>query len=141
MGMSLLIIEFFLPMEKVPTATHQQTKVTCKDGKPIHYEPNNLKKARADYLALLSRYVPDKPLDGPLQLTTKFLFAYPKSWPKSKRTTTWKDTKPDNGNANKLLEDVMEELGFYKNDSQIASLIIQHFWSEPSGIYIKLDKL
>lgn len=135
------MIEFFIPMEKVPTATHQQTKVTCIDGKPNHYEPPALKRARADYMALLSKHIPEKPLDGPLQLTTKYCFAYPKSWSRTKRIPTWKDTKPDNGNANKLLEDCMEELGFYVNDSRIASLIVQHFWSEPSGIYIKLEEL
>ena len=37
------MIEFFLPMEKIPTTTHQQKKVNVRNGKPIFYEPEELK--------------------------------------------------------------------------------------------------
>ena len=40
------MIEFFLPMEKIPTTTHQQKKVNVRNGKPIFYEPEELKNAR-----------------------------------------------------------------------------------------------
>lgn len=33
------MIEFFLPMEKIPTTTHQQKKVNVRNGKPVFYEP------------------------------------------------------------------------------------------------------
>ena len=32
-----MVIEFFLPMKKIPTTTHQQKKVTARFGKPIFY--------------------------------------------------------------------------------------------------------
>lgn len=42
--------EFFMPM-KPPTATHQEKKVTIVNGKPVFYEPDDLKAARAKLTA------------------------------------------------------------------------------------------
>ncbi len=44
-------------------------------------------------------------------------------------------------NLNKALKDIMEDLGFYVNDSRVASEIIEKFWAEIPGIYIRLEKL
>ena len=38
-------IEFFLPMQRIPTTTHQQKKVNVRFGKPILYEPEDLNNA------------------------------------------------------------------------------------------------
>ncbi len=37
---------FFVPMKKIPRTTHQQKQVHVVHGKPIFYEPNDLKLAR-----------------------------------------------------------------------------------------------
>ena len=52
------MIEFFLPMQKIPTTTHQQKKVNVRFGKPIFYEPEDLKNARAKFESLLAQHVP-----------------------------------------------------------------------------------
>ena len=52
------MIEFFLPMQKIPTTTHQQKKVNVQFGKPIFYEPEDLKNARAKFESLLAQHVP-----------------------------------------------------------------------------------
>src|SRR5699024_6103295 len=112
--------------------------VTCRNGKPVFYESNDLKAARSKFLGHLSRHVPAIKFKGPIRLTAKWLFPITGN----RKNGEYKDTRPDNGNSNKLLEDCMEELGFFeRGDQQIASLIIEHFWADTPGIYIKIEKV
>lgn len=133
------MIKFFMPMIP-PTTTHQQKQVTVRNGRPIFYEPNDLKAARSKLMGHLGKHAPKEKMEGPVRLIVKWLFPIPKSR-KDIQNGQYKDTSPDNGNANKLLEDCMEDLGFYKNDAQIASLIVEHFWADTPGIYIELIEL
>lgn len=130
-------IEFFLPMKKIPTTTHQQKKVNIRNGKPIFYEPEKLKEARNKFLSQLSEHVPDKKIDGPIRLIVKWLF------PKVKNSVNgqYKTTKPDTDNLNKLLKDCMTELGYWNDDAQVASEIIEKFWSDIVGIWIRIEEL
>ncbi|MCY7152140.1 RusA family crossover junction endodeoxyribonuclease [Streptococcus gallolyticus subsp. gallolyticus] len=131
------MIEFFLPMKKIPTVTHQQKKVRVIRGKPQFYEPDELKETRTMFMELLAPYAPEEPMDGPLRLTTKWLF------PKIKGTTNgqYKHTKPDTENLLKLPKDCMQELGFFVNDSRVASEITEKFWADTVGIYVRLENL
>lgn len=131
------MIEFFLPMKEIPTVTHQQKKVRVIHGKPQFYEPDELKETRAMFMDLLAPYAPNEPMDGPLRLTTKWLF------PRIKGTTDgqYKHTKPDTENLLKLPKDCMQELGFFVNDSRVASEITEKFWSDTVGIYVRLENL
>ena len=130
--------EFFLPMIKVPTTTHQQKQIRIIKGKPIVYEPDELKAVRAKLMAHLGKHAPENKFKGPLRLIVKWCFPITGK----RKDGQWKDTKPDNGNSNKLLEDCMEDLGFFeKGDQQIASLIVEHFWAKLPGIYIKIEEL
>lgn len=131
------VVEFFIAMIP-PTTTHQQKQVTVRSGKPVFYEPEDLKAARAKLMAHLGQHVPEKKLKGPLRLMTKWCFPLVNG----KSNGQYKDTKPDNGNSNKLLEDCMEDLGYFeKGDAQIASLIVEHFWSDVPGIYIRIEEI
>ena len=38
--------EFFMAMEDVPTVTAQEHKVTVRNGKPIFYDPPEIKNAK-----------------------------------------------------------------------------------------------
>lgn len=131
------MIEFFIPMKKIPTVTHQQKKVRVIHGKPQFYEPDELKETRAMFMELLAPYAPNEPMDGPLRLTTKWLF------PRIKGTTDgqYKHTKPDTENLLKLPKDCMQELGFFVNDSRVASEITEKFWADTVGIYVRLENL
>ncbi|SFE11129.1 Holliday junction resolvase RusA (prophage-encoded endonuclease) [Paenibacillus algorifonticola] len=128
--------EFFMAM-KPPTITHQQKQVAVIDGKPVFFEPPELKVARVKLMAHLGPHKPDKPYRGAVRLMVKWCF------PLAGKHTDgeYKDTKPDNSNMQKLLEDCMEDLGYFKNDSQIASLIVEKFWASRPGIYIRLEQL
>ena len=124
------MIEFFLPM------THQQKKVNVRNGKPIFYEPEELKNARAKFESLLARHVPPDKLKGPVRLTVKWCFPMIKGV----HTGQYKTTKPDTDNLQKLFKDCMTKLGFWNDDAQVASEIAEKFWSEVVGIYVRVEE-
>lgn len=130
------MIRFFLPMIP-PTTTHQQKKVMISNGKPVFYEPEDLKAARSKLMGHLGQHVPDKKITGGVHLTVKWLFPI-----KGKHQDgEYKITKPDTDNLNKLLKDCMTDLGFWKDDNLVASELIQKFWAETPGIFIQIERL
>lgn len=130
--MSQMRIEFFLPMIP-PTITAQQHKVS--HGK--FYDPPELKTAKMKLRDSLIPYVPEKPLDGALRLVVKWCFPIKGRH----RNGEYKTTKPDTDNLNKALKDIMEDLNFFVNDSRVASEIIEKFWADIPGVYIRLEEL
>ncbi len=50
-------------------------------------------------------------------------------------------TKPDTDNLQKLLKDCMTMCGFWKDDALVASEIVEKFWAEVPGIYIRIEEL
>lgn len=133
--MSQMTIEFFAAMIP-PTVTHQEKQVAVVNGKPVFYEPDELKDARQKLTAHLARHVPSEKLTGPLQLVTKW--CYPAG---SHKNGEYKTTKPDTDNMIKLLKDVMTDLGFWVDDALVASEITEKFWADIPGIYICVRKL
>ncbi len=132
-----MVSEFFMPMKKVPTVTHQEKQVHVVNGKPVFYEPEELKAARAKLQAHLGQYAPAEKYDGPVRLVTKWCFL---TIGKHKNGE-YKTSKPDTDNLVKLLKDVMTELHFWKDDAQVASEITEKFWSDLPGIYVKVESL
>ena len=131
-------IEFFLPMKKVPTTTHQMKKVGVRNGKPFFYESSELKNTRAMLMAHLGQHTPETMIVGqPIRLTTKWCFGMTKG----KANGQYKITKPDTDNLQKLLKDCMTELKFWKDDALVASEIVEKFWAEQTGIYIRIEVL
>ena len=128
-------IEFFMPMIP-PTTTHQEKQVRVVNGKPVFYEPQELKTARMKLKANLAKHVPKKKLNGAVRMIVKWIF------PKGGHPDgTYKDTKPDTDNLQKLLKDVMTDLHFWKDDAQVASEICEKFWGEHSGIYVYVEEI
>lgn len=132
-----MLIEFFMPMEKVPTVTAQEHKVTVINGKPKFYDPPEVKNAKAKITAYLSRHVPKEMYTTGVRLIVKWLF--PKG--KTNKNGEYKITKPDTDNLQKMLKDCMTNLKYWKDDSLVASEIIEKFWSDTPGIYIRIEKL
>lgn len=133
--------EFFMPMKKVPTTTHQQKqlnlKLSIEKGKPMFYEPENLQQARSKLMAHLGQHVPEKKYNDPIRLYVKWCFPVTGKHTNGK----YKYTKPDIDNSQKLLFDCMTDLGFWKDDSLIVSLIAEKFWADLPGIYIKIEEV
>lgn len=136
------MIEFFEPMI-VPEITHQEKKVNVVYDKkkkkhiPVFYEPQELQNVREKFMAHFAKYVPDEKFIGPVRMITKWCFPLIEG----RHDGEYKGTKPDCGNLNKLLEDCLEDLGFYKNDAQISSSITEKFWADIPGIYIRIEAL
>ena len=133
----MYMIEFFIPMEKIPTTTHQQKQVTCRNGKPHFYEPAKLIEARAKYMAYLSQFAPQDKINGAIRLTVKWIFPMIKG----SYNGQYKTTKPDTDNLQKLLKDCMTELGFWVDDALVASEIVEKFWGKTTGIYVRVEEL
>lgn len=126
---------FFLPMIP-PTVTHQEKQVRVVNGKPVFYEPQELKAARVKLMDFLAAHRPEQPANAGVRLMVKWCF------PRGHHPDgSYRITKPDTDNLQKLLKDVMTELGFWKDDAMVASEIVEKFWAEIPGIYICMEDL
>lgn len=126
-----MTITFFEPMIP-PTVTHQEKKFTARHGKLVAYEPPELKDARAKLMAFLSKHSPPQPMTGPVILKVSWLF------PITGKHTEMepKQTKPDTDNLQKLLKDVMTDLGYWKDDAQVFDEHVKKFYSDLPGIAV-----
>lgn len=129
-------ISFFLPM-KPPTITHQQKDIAVVKGKPVVYEPAELKAARSKLMAYLGQHAPAVPLRGAIRLVVKWCFPITVKHEDGE----YKTTRPDTDNLQKLLKDCMTNLGYWKDDAQVASEIVEKFWTKVPGIYVNVLEL
>ena len=129
-------MHFFLSMDP-PTKTQQEHRFgKRKDGSMYVYEDRELKEARAKLRHALFKVAPDQKLEGAIRLTVKWLFS------KGKHPNgAYKTTKPDTDNLNKMLKDEMTHVGFWNDDAQVASEIIEKFWADVPGIFINIEEL
>lgn len=128
--------EMFLAMVP-PTRTQQEHQVRMVGGKPVFYEPQELKAARAKLRAHLSMHVPERKYGGAVRMVTKWCF--PKGG--SHEDGEYRITKPDTDNLQKMLKDVMTDCGYWKDDCLVASEVIEKFWADVPGIYIRIEEL
>lgn len=137
-----MMVEFFMPIIP-PTTTFQQKEVTVTWNKkkkkhiPRFYESAELKAARSKLQAHLGQHVPEKKYTKAVRLITKWLFPITGKH----QDGQYKTTKPDTDNLQKLLKDIMTDLGFWTDDAIVASEIIEKFWAEMPGIYIKIEEI
>lgn len=129
-------MQFFLSMDP-PTKTQQEHRVgVSKNGKPFIYEDRELKEVRNKLYKALAKFAPDKPYDKAVRLIVKWCF------PRKKHGDgEYKITKPDTDNLNKMLKDEMTKLGFWTDDALVASEIIEKFWAEIPGIFIRIEEI
>lgn len=127
---------FFLPMIP-PTVTYQEKDIAVVKGKPVVYEPAELKAARAKLEAHLAKHKPDAPSTSPVRLMVKWCFPLKGDH----QDGEWKTSKPDTDNLQKMLKDCMTRLGFWMDDAQVCSEIIEKFWAKIPGIAISIEEL
>lgn len=151
-------IQFFLPMIP-PTVTAQEHKFSVRNadrtsaklpqkpartpatkgskGKPVVYDPPELKEARAKLTAYLAKHKPEKPYTKGVHLEVKWCFPL-----KFKhRDGEYRTTRPDTDNLQKLLKDCMTAVGFWKDDALVASELCEKFWAQIPGIFIRIEVL
>ena len=128
-------VHFFLSMEP-PTKTQQEHRIgKRKDGSLYIYEDRDLKEARLKLRHALNK-IEHECFDGKIRLTVKWLF--PRG---SHPDGEYKPTKPDTDNLNKMLKDEMTNTGFWKDDAQVVSEIIEKFWAEHPGIFVNIEEI
>ncbi len=132
-----MVIQFFIPLKKVPTVTYQQKDITVKNDKPIMYEPAELKDVRSLYESHLAVYAPKEPITSGVRLTVKWLFGITGKH----QNGEYKLTRPDTDNMLKLLKDVMTDVGFWKDDALVCSEINEKFYSKITGIFIRVETI
>ena len=127
------MMDFFLDIQP-PTVTAQEHKVRVVRGKPMFYDTAKLKAARSTFESLLRRHRPATPLEGPVALSVEWHFAT-----KSHKEGTFRVTRPDTDNLQKLLKDCMTRVGFWKDDAQVCREEVTKRWSrQKPGIHIKV---
>jgi Holliday junction resolvase RusA-like endonuclease len=131
----MMVTEFFMPMNP-PTVTHQEKQVRVVNGKPVFYEPQELKAARRKLTDYLANHRPEEKYTEPIELVTKWCF--PRG---SHRNGEYRTSKPDTDNLQKLLKDCMTATGFWKDDALVVREITEKFWAEIPGIYIRITGL
>lgn len=130
-----MMTEIFMALDP-PTVTYQEHKVTIIKGKPVFYDGPELKEARQKLIAHLAKYKPKQQYECGVRLIVKWCF------PKGRHQNgEYRITKPDTDNLQKLLKDCMTTVGFWKDDALVASEIVEKFWSEIPGIYIRIEEL
>ncbi len=94
-----------------------------------------------NYEKIMSEMTAEKlaaqPLDGPLMLSVQWMFRATDKH----HTGEWRTEKPDLDNANKMLQDQMQKLGFFHDDKDISLLQAGKIYSAVPGIHIKLVEL
>ena len=129
-------LQFFIPMIP-PTVTFQDKELAVRNGKPVIFDSPQLYAVKAKLRGHLAKYVPEAPVLGPIRVLVKW--CYP---PTGKHQAgEWKTTKPDTDNLQKALLDCMTKLGFWKDDAQVCSQIVEKFWSDVPGIFVYITSL
>ena len=123
-----------------PTATAQQKGERVVGGYIHHYKKKNVAQAEAILRDALLPFVPEEPItDKPIVLEVRWEFPYPKSAKKHKPGwIRWKITRPDTDNLNKMLKDVMTDMGFWKDDALICAEFVKKVYSDEPGIMINI---
>ena len=129
-------LQFFMPMIP-PTVTFQSKELAVVKGRPVIHDSSQLHAMKAKLRGHLAKHVPDVPIQGPVRIMVKW--CYPVT---GKHVDgEWKITKPDTDNLQKALLDSMTKLGFWKDDAQVCSQIVEKFWSDVPGIFVYITQL
>ena len=97
------------------SVTQQQKGETIIKGRIHHYEKKNVREAKNALRWQLKPYIPKEPLGGPICLKIEWRFEL-----KRCKRRFWKVTRPDLDNLEKGLLDVLTDMNFWNDDSQVC---------------------
>ena len=140
--------------ENPPTVTSQEKGETIKykwivrNGKRLsipyihHFEKPEVAKARSLYTSRILIEMKKNKLKPPrFEGPCKALITFGFKARRKKDIGKLKDTKPDCDNMNKLLQDVLADIGFFQvGDQQIGDLRVIKVWSEEPFIEIEINE-
>lgn len=128
-------MKFYVRMDEVPKTTAQQKKFSTKTK--TFYKTSKIKQSEYLLARALSGRQPRKTYDTPIELSVTWLFPHTKKSKDGER----KGTRPDLDNLQKLLQDIMCKLGYYKDDSLITDLKVKKRWHRHSGLIIEINEV
>jgi endodeoxyribonuclease rusA len=129
------VLKFFTPIAVVPRTTAQQKKFSTKTK--TFYNTGNLKKSKVTLQRALSGFQPKQEYTTGIRLKVVWIFEPTQKSKNGER----KATRPDLDNLQKLLQDVMCEMKFYKDDGLITDLEVSKRWHKNSGLYIEIEEV
>ena len=130
-----MVTEFFMPMVP-PTCTQQEHKVAVIKGRPIFYDPPEVKAAKQKLIGHLARHKPRERNGTGVRLIVRWCF------PRGRHPDgEYRTTRPDTDNLQKMLKDCMTMCGFWEDDALVASELAEKFWAEIPGIYVRVESL
>ena len=135
------MIEIFIPLKKIPSATAQEKGYKVIRGKVkdkvVTYEKEKVKQVRQLYQSYLCHHIPDKPIDGAVLVQIDFIYHKDDL----DGNYQYKTTKPDVDNMAKLLIDVMTDCKYWHDDGQVAKLLLSKYWAKNQsicGIFVRV---
>ena len=126
-------LHFFMAMNP-PTATKQEHRVSMSGGRVRVFPSPAWARAADDLRAHLEGHRPEEPLRGPVRLSTVWCFGSSRHGDGTPKTS-----RPDTDNLQKGLKDLMTDLGWWADDSQVFSETCTKIWSRIPGIRIDID--
>ena len=128
-----------------PKKTHQSSLRIFKPKGLNHTIVARDKKGQQtqnELMWLLIPYKPEKPLEGALKLSVKWVYPYRASEPKKNRVGDIPCiARPDCDNLAKGLNDCMTRLGFWLDDSQVYELKFTKLYGSNPRIEIELEEV
>ena len=142
-----MIIDFTLHCNP-PKHTAQGSSTILKNFKTGKFfigkkANSNAIQAKSELLGMLIPHRPKKALQGALNCEIEVVYAWRASEPKKNKVTgyKWCDTRPDIDNWLKQFFDCLTRLGFWVDDSQVASLTFSKRWGDNPRISVHINEL
>ena len=142
----MILAQFEIPHLVKPKGNSRQPFMNPKTGKMMLPTPPKAAKNAENLASLCALLRPKEPFEGPLRVT----YVYKSPWRKSdlqkrrrgKTVSNLRFTGSDLGNLDKQLDDVLQNCGFFKNDSQISSRGAGHGkrWADQGGVSVTIER-
>ena len=139
------MINIFIPGDP-DTVTAQQKGIKIKRSRtgkyyPQFYEKPEVEAANNKLSWQLMDFKPAEPISGPVEVMIVWEFAIGNR-PK-RNINTFRTSRPDLDNLNKSIMDILTKLQFWKDDSQVAKLLLIKRWVEDknAGIHIIINSI
>ena len=118
-----------------------------KAGKALirMYDPHTADGWRAAVAAAARPHIPTTPICEPVTVRLAFWFERPLSHSTKKgvrqNAPHWHTQKPDADNLAKAVLDELTNRGLWKDDTQVASLVVTKRWGQLPGCAVEVDIL
>lgn len=139
------VIEFSIPFLVRAKQGDRARMAKTKEGKlyVMHHPARKVLDNAKLVATFAQRYAPDEPFKGPIRLDLTFVVPWRSG--ESKRTRAIgerpKHTRPDLDNLAKQVCDVLESLGFYRDDAQISDLHLRKRWGPAPRLDVRVERL